>query len=134
MPISRIGVSLEPELLEALDEYVNGNEFANRSQAIRRIVSDHLAENKWETDDIVAGAIIIVYDHHKRELGKKSTDLQHAYHDVILSTLHFHLDHDNCFEIIAVKGPGSKLQQLAEKLIALKGIQHGKLVMSKAGY
>lgn len=134
MAISRIGVSLEPELLEALDQFVTDNQYANRSQAIRRIVADNLAENKWQTDEIVAGAITIVYDHHKRELGKKSTNLQHAYHDVILSTLHFHLDHDNCFEIIAVKGPGSKLQQLAEQLIALKGIQHGKLVMSKTGY
>lgn len=132
MAVSRFGVSLETELLEALDNFAKENHFANRSQAIRNLIANNLVEKKWKNDDIVAGAIIFVYDHHKRDLQKKSTDIQHDFHDVILSTMHFHLTHHDCLEIIAVKGPANKLTLLSERLIGIKGVQHGKLVMSKA--
>lgn len=130
MSVVRFGVSLEKELLEALDNFVNESHFTNRSQAIRQLITNNLIEKKWTSNDVVAGAISLVYDHHKRDLLNKLADLQHDYHDAILATQHFHLDHDNCLEIIAVKGESSKLTMLANKLIALKGIQHGKLIMS----
>ena len=125
MSVARIGVSLEQELLTALDKFVEDNHFANRSQAIRQLITNHLVEKKWESNEIVAGAISLVYDHHKRDLLNNLAEMQHDYHDVILATQHFHLDHDNCLEIIAVKGESAKLSILANKLINLKGIQHG---------
>jgi CopG family nickel-responsive transcriptional regulator len=130
MSVARFGVSLDQELLDALDRFVKDNNFPNRSQAIRQLISDNLAQKKWESNQQVAGAVSLVYDHHKRDLLNKLADLQHDYHDVILSAQHFHLDHDNCLEIIAVRGESSRLTLLANKLIAIKGIQHGKLTMS----
>lgn len=130
MSVARFGVSLEKELLEALDKFARENQFANRSQAIRHLIRNNLVEKKWKSNEIVAGAISLVYDHHKRDLLNKLAELQHDYHDIILANQHFHLDHDNCLEIIAVKGESAKLSLLANKLIAVKGIQHGTLTMS----
>jgi CopG family transcriptional regulator, nickel-responsive regulator len=133
MPVTRFGVSLEEELLGALDQYVKENKFPNRSQAIRHLVEKNLVEKKWQCNHIVAGAIVLVFDHHKKEVTNKLTDIQHDFFELILSSQHFHLNHDNCLEIIAVKGEAVKLTELADKLISIKGILHGKLVMSQAG-
>jgi len=132
MSIVRFGVSLEKELLEALDNYASDNHFTNRSQAIRRLINNNIVTSKWQCNNLVAGSITLVYDHHKRDLLKNLNDLQHDYHDVILSSQHFHLDKDNCMEIIAVKGKAITLTELADKLIAVKGVQHGKLTMTRA--
>jgi CopG family nickel-responsive transcriptional regulator len=132
MPLARFGVSLETELLKALDGFVIENSFPNRSQAIRHLVEQNLAEKKWHCNQIVAGAIVMLYDHHKGDVTTKSNDIQHEYFDVILSSQHFHLSHENCLEIIAVKGTSNRLTRLSDKLIGIKGIIHGKLVMSRA--
>lgn len=132
MQLKRFGVSLEENLLEKLDEFVIQNHFPNRSQAIRNLINKNIVEKSWDENKIVAGAIVIVYDHHRRELQSKSTDLQHDYNDLILSVQHVHLDHHNCLETIAVKGKAKKLRELADKLIGLKGIVHGELVMTSA--
>ncbi len=132
MSLARFGVSLEKELLTALDEFVVENSMPNRSQAIRHLVEKNLVEKKWHCNQIVAGAVVMVYDHHKGDVTTKSNDLQHEYFDVILSSQHFHLSHDNCLEIIAVKGTANRLTELSDKLIGIKGITHGKLVMSKS--
>jgi len=131
MAVTRFGVSLESELLEALDDYVKENNFPNRSQAIRQLIERNLVERKWQCNHQVAGAITLVYDHHKRDLGRKITDIQHDYFQEILAVQHFHLSHETCMEIIAVKGQASRLTELSDKLISQKGIQHGKLVMTK---
>ena len=130
MAVVRFGVSLQEDQLEALDNYVRDSQFANRSQAFRQLISKNLVENKWQHNKVVAGVITLVYNHHKRDLSLKLTDIQHDYYDVILSNQHFHLDYDNCLEIVAVKGKALRLTDLSDKLIAVKGIQHGKLVMS----
>jgi CopG family transcriptional regulator, nickel-responsive regulator len=130
MSLKRFGVSLEDNLLDDLDKIVERKKFPNRSQAIRFLVAQSKVEEKWEDDAPVAGAIVVVYDHHKKDLQTKSTDIQHDYHDLILSVQHVHLDHNNCLETIAVKGKASQLKDLSDRLIALKGIKHGKLVMS----
>lgn len=132
MPLARFGVSLEKDLLKALDEFVIENSMPNRSQAIRHLVEKNLVEKKWQCNQNVAGAIVMVYDHHKGDVTNKSNDLQHEYFDTILSSQHFHLSHDNCLEIIAVKGTANRLTELADKLIGIKGIIHGKLVMSRS--
>jgi len=130
MEVKRFGVSLESELLTELDRLVSKKQFPNRSQAIRYLIKRFSIEDEWEEDKEVAGAIVLVYDHHKRELQTKSTDIQHNFHDLILSVQHVHLDHHNCLETIAVKGKASKLKSLADKLIAIKGVKHGELVMT----
>lgn len=132
MSIVRFGVSLEKELLEALDNYAIDNHFTNRSQAIRNLINSNIVSSKWQCNNLVTGSITLVYDHHKRNLLGNLTDLQHDYHHVILSSQHFHLDNNLCMEIIAVKGKAVTLTELADKLIAVKGIQHGKLTMSRA--
>jgi CopG family nickel-responsive transcriptional regulator len=132
MSVIRFGVSLEQEILEKLDNYISDNKLPNRSRAIRHIIENNVVEKKWKCNNEVAGAIVIVYDHHKFDINNKSNELQHAYYHCILSTQHIHLSHDLCLETIAVKGKAHELTELADKIIALKGIQHGKLVMSKA--
>lgn len=132
MSVVRFGVSLEKELLDELDKYTVENQFNNRSQAIRQLINNNLVTEKWQCDNIVAGSITLVYDHHKRDILNHLTDIQHDYYDVILSSLHFHLAHDKCMEIVAVKGKAFVLTELSDRLIAIKGIQHGKLTMSRA--
>jgi CopG family transcriptional regulator, nickel-responsive regulator len=131
MPVARFGVSLEEELLEALDSYVDGNKFSNRSQAVRQLIERNIVETKWQCNNIVAGAVVIIYDHHKRDIALKCNDIQHDYADVILSNQHFHLTADICMEIIALKGQAIRLTELSDKIISIRGIKHGKLVMSK---
>ena len=132
MSVTRFGVSLDEELLKALDDYVTDNRFANRSRAIRHLIEKNLVEEKWKCDNIVAGAVTLVFNNQKKEILKKSSEIQFEYSDVILSVQGFYLNEENYLEIIAVKGPSYKLTEVSEKLISIKGIQHGKLVMSKA--
>jgi CopG family nickel-responsive transcriptional regulator len=132
MSVSRFGVSLDEDLLKALDEYVADNQFANRSQAIRHLIEKNLTEEKWKCDNIVAGAVVLVFNNQKREILKKSSEIQFEYNDVILSVQGFYLNEINYLEIIAVKGASKRLTEVSEKLIGIKGIEHGKLVMSKA--
>ena len=131
MAVTRFGVSLDEEILKALDEYVIENGIPNRSRAIRNLVENNIVEKKWQCNKIVAGAIVILYHHHKGDIKTKSNDVQHDFFDVILSSQHFHLSHDICLEIIAVKGIANRLTELSDKMIGMKGIIHGKLVMSR---
>ena len=132
MTVVRFSVSLEEELLKELDMYADDNDFANRSQAVRHLIEKNIVEKKWHCNNIVAGAIVMTYDHHKKDIIARSNDIQHDYFDVILSSQHFHLSHEICLEIVAVKGHANTLTELADKLISIKGINHGKLIMSKA--
>jgi len=131
MTVTRFSISLEKELLEELDLYADDNNFANRSQAVRHLIEKNIVEKKWQCNNMVAGAIVLIYDHHKKDISSKSNDIQHNYFEVILSSQHYHLNHDICLEIIAVKGYANKLTELSDKLISIKGIRHGKLIMSK---
>ena len=128
--MKRFGVSLEDNLLKELDELVSIDKFPNRSQAIRYLIRKNKVEEKWKGNANVSGCIVLVYDHHKRDLLNKSVDIQHNYQHLVLSTQHVHLDHDNCLETIALKGKAKELKNLADSLIALKGMKHGELVMS----
>jgi CopG family transcriptional regulator, nickel-responsive regulator len=130
MQVKRFGVSLEEDLLNELDKLVSTQNFPNRSQAIRNLIKSSLVKEKWDKNKIVAGAIVIVYDHHRRELNNKLMNVQHDDHDLILSTQHVHLAHDLCLETIAVKGKAQRLIDLADKIIGTKGIKHGKMVMT----
>lgn len=131
MSVTRFSISLEKELLDELDRFAENNSFANRSQALRHLIEKNIVEEKWHCNNVVAGAIVLIYDHHKKDIDSRSNDIQHDYFDVILSSQHYHLSHEICLEIIAVKGQASRLTELSDKLISIKGIKHGKLVMSK---
>jgi len=130
MLVKRFGVSLEDELLKKLDSLVKDLKFPNRSQAIRYLIQKQIVDKKWDTNEEVAGAIVLVYDHHKRDLQNQSTSLQHDFHDIILAVQHVHLNHHNCLETITVKGKASKLKELSDRIIAIKGIKHGELVIT----
>jgi CopG family transcriptional regulator, nickel-responsive regulator len=132
MSVVRFGVSLDKETMQQLDSYVSANNFPNRSQAIRNLIEKYAVEQKWHCDNQVAGAIVIVYDHHKRNIDNEINEVQHEHHHLILSTQHVHLSHETCLETIAVKGKASELTLLADKIITLKGIHHGKLIMTRA--
>jgi len=131
--VKRFGVSLEENLLKKLDNLVSQQKFPNRSQAIRFLINSSLVSQDWQQNKQVAGCVVLVYDHHKRDLLTKSIDIQHRYQELVLSVQHVHLDHHNCLEVIALKGKAMKLKELADKLIGIKGMKHGHLVMSGVG-
>ncbi|MDR0765668.1 MAG: nickel-responsive transcriptional regulator NikR [Odoribacteraceae bacterium] len=132
MAVSRFSVSLESELLAALDDYARENNFPNRSRALRQLIERDIVARKWQCGNIVAGAVILVYDQVKRDLMNKVVALQQEYHEEILSVQHFYFTRTIAFNIIAVKGPAYRLTELSDKLISLKGVHHGKLVMTRA--
>lgn len=125
--VVRFGVSVEKGVLETLDAYMHDNKFQNRSQAIRSLITKVGLEKQWESNEVVGGSIMLSYDHHKRDLLDKITNIQHDYHHLILCSQHIHLDHTTCMEIIALKGKASEIQQLANQLTAVKGVLHGDL-------
>jgi len=130
MDLKRFGVSLEEDLLQALDEFVEKKQFPNRSRAIRYLITNTLIQEKIANDQPVAGSLVIVYDHHQREVNTKLLDIQHDYHELILCNQHVHLAHDLCLETIALKGRADQLALLADKIVGIKGIKHGKLVIT----
>ena len=129
----RFGVSLEKELLDKFDRLIRERKYTNRSEALRDLIRQELIKKQWQEDKEVTGAITLIYDHHKRELVNKLTDIQHNFQKVIISSQHIHLDHYNCLEIIAVKGNPKETQKLANTLKSVKGVKHGTLSMSSTG-
>ena len=129
----RFGVSLDKDLSLKFDQHIKKNNYTNRSEAIRDLIRAELVQKEWEENKEVAGAITLLYDHHKRELVNKLTDIQHDYGDIIMSSQHMHLDYNNCLEIIAIKGSPRQAEILANTLKAVKGVKHGTLSMSTTG-
>ena len=132
MGLKRFGVSLDESLLESLDLFVVNNGFTNRSQAIRFLVEKNIAETKWLCNHVVAGTIIIMYDQSKKDISVRIEEIQQAYQQVILSSSQYYLNSNFCLHIATVTGEAYKLTDLSDRLIAIKGIKHGKLVMSRA--
>jgi CopG family transcriptional regulator, nickel-responsive regulator len=132
--LSRIGVAIDSELLRKFDRLIARRGYTNRSEAFRDLIRDELVERTWESPHShVVGTITLVYDHHVRLLNEKLTDIQHDFHRSILSTLHVHLDHDYCLEVVVVKGAVSEVQKVADILISMKGVKHGRLTISASG-
>ena len=122
--IYRFGISLEKSLIDQFDKHIAGKNYKNRSEAIRDLIRNEMVQKNWTEGGKAAGAIVMSYDHHKRDLLAKITDIQHDYQDLIISTQHVHLDHHNCLEIIAVRGVAKNIQTLADKLQAQIGVKH----------
>jgi CopG family transcriptional regulator, nickel-responsive regulator len=129
--LSRTGVSIDAGLLKQFDQFIQSRGYANRSEALRDLIRDHLVATSVVAPDAeVVGTVTLIYDHHSRLLPEKLTDIQHEHHEAIISTVHAHLDHDTCLEVVVVKGKSKLIQNLADLLISTKGVQHGRLVMS----
>ena len=132
--LSRIGVAIDADLLKKFDKLIAARGYANRSEAFRDLIRDELVERTWKTPDSnVVGTVTLVYDHHVRLLNEKLTDMQHSHFHHILSTLHVHLDHDNCLEVLVVRGKAAQVKKIADALISTKGVKHGRLTITSTG-
>jgi CopG family nickel-responsive transcriptional regulator len=132
--LSRIGVAIDSDLLERFDRLIAQRKYTNRSEAFRDLIRDELVEENWQSPDrMVVGTVTLVYDHHVRLLSEKLTDIQHDYHRLILSTMHLHLDHDHCLEVLAVRGKSGEVRKVADALISTKGVKHGRLTITSTG-
>jgi CopG family nickel-responsive transcriptional regulator len=127
--LTRIGIALDSDLLERFDRSIAHSGYTNRSEAFRDLIRDRLvAAQTASPDATVVGTVTLIYDHHAHGVGEKLTELQHAHHELVVSTSHAHLDHDSCLEVLIVHGTAKQVEQFAERLIGLKGVQHGRLV------
>jgi CopG family nickel-responsive transcriptional regulator len=129
----RFGVSLDKTLLDKFDRYIRERNYSNRSEAFRDLIRQELIKKEWQEGDDIAGAITLIYDHHRKDLLNKITDLQHDFQKIIISTQHIHLDHDNCLEIVAMRGHPREVTKLADMLKSIKGVKHCTLSMSSTG-
>lgn len=130
----RFGVSLSSELLLEFDKHIKAKNYATRSKAIEDLIRENLVAKEWEDGaNAVAGAITVVYDHHKRALVNNLLDIQHDYQGLIISTQHVHLTHDNCLEVIVVKGKPAEVRKLSDELKSEKGVKHCSLTITSAG-
>lgn len=129
----RISMSLEDSLLERFDQFIQDAGYPTRSEAIKALMRQSLSEKAWAKDELVAGSITLVYDHHRCGIVKQLMDIQHDFGAVIVSTQHVHLDHDHCLEIVVVKGKASRIRDLISKLKSSKGVKHNAQVMMGIG-
>ena len=132
--LSRIGVAIESDLLKKFDDHIARRGYTNRSEAFRDLIRGELVAESWERPSSqVVGTVTLVYNHHVRLLNEKLTDMQHEFHEHILSTLHVHLDHDNCLEVLVVRGKAAAVNKIADALISTKGVMHGRLTITSSG-
>jgi CopG family nickel-responsive transcriptional regulator len=129
--LSRIGIALDSELLKRFDRLIERQGYTNRSEAFRDLIRDRLVSERTATPEaVVVGTITLIFEHHAHGITEKLTELQHAHHELVVSTSHAHLDHDSCLEVLIVHGQSAQVAQFADQLIGLKGVQHGRLVMT----
>jgi CopG family nickel-responsive transcriptional regulator len=134
MSTTRFGVSMEDILLGKLDAMVREKGYPNRSEAIRDLVRRTIVDDEWtDTEGDIIGVLVIVFDHHKRELSSRLLKKEHHWEGNILSTLHLHLDHDNCLEVKVIRGRAQEVRDFADEMISMKGIKYGTLVRATAG-
>lgn len=131
--LARFGVSIDKKLLSKFDKRIKEKHYTNRSEAFRDLIREELVKKEWAQGKEVAGAIALVYDHHKRKLVSKLIDIQHDFHDLVVSSQHIHMDENNCMEIIAVKGGPKEIERLAYKMRSTKGVKHSSLIMATVG-
>src|SRR5271166_6319897 len=129
--LSRIGIALDSDLLKRFDRSIEKSGYTNRSEAFRDLIRDRLVREQTAAPDAtVVGTVTLIFDHHASGITEKLTEVQHEHHDLVVSTSHAHLDHDSCLEVLIVHGKSAQVEQFADRLIGLKGVQHGRLVMT----
>ncbi|UCH10568.1 MAG: nickel-responsive transcriptional regulator NikR [Fidelibacterota bacterium] len=131
--LERFGISVDDGLLRKFDHFIRERSYRNRSEAIRDLMRAALVSEEWSKKEIIAGGIAYVYNHHKRQLANQLLDIQHGFHDLIISAQHVHLDHENCFEIIIVKGKVESVSSLYDQLRALKGVKFIDIIRATTG-
>ena len=132
--LSRFSLSMPRELADQLDAMCEAKGYESRSQAIADMVRDQLVEHRAHTGSReIAGNVTLVYDHHRRNIQSQLTQIQHNSGSVVIATLHVHMDHHNCMEVLAVRGRALDVRELADRLIAVKGVKHGKLTVTTTG-
>jgi len=131
--IFRFGISLPKDLIDKFDKLIREKKYTNRSKALGDLIRQELIKKEWQEGKEIAGAITLIYNHHKRGLLNKITDLQHDFQKVIISTQHIHLYHNNCLEIVAIKGNPKEAQKLTDALKSAEGVKHATLSMSSTG-
>ncbi len=129
----RFGVSLEKSLLDKFDRLIRRENYPNRSEAFRGLIRQELVKEEWHEGREIAGAVTLIYNHHREDLLNKLTDIQHDFQNVIISNQHIHLDYDNCLELIAVKGNPKRVKRLADMVKSVKGVKYATLSMSSTG-
>lgn len=130
----RFGISTDVHLLENFDRHIRQKGYDNRSEAVRDLIRAALVEQQGEDDEQeMVGTVTLVYNHHVRDLSDKLTEQQHAHHHQVVSALHVHLDAHNCLEVLVVRGRARDIRQIADALIGVKGVKHGKFVMTSTG-
>ncbi|OPY31087.1 MAG: putative nickel-responsive regulator [Methanomassiliicoccales archaeon PtaU1.Bin124] len=128
--VTRIGVSLEPELLDQFDKMIERKGYVTRSEAFRDLIRDALTQTFVENEEArVCGTITLIYNHHKGDVKEKLTDIQHEHHDLISSSIHVHLDLERCLEVLVVCGKARDIKDLADHLGSVRGVQNGVPVM-----
>lgn len=132
--LERYTVSMDSELFAKFDQLIRARGYNNRSEAIRDLIRASLVEEKWAGENAkVAATVTMVYDHHAADVGDQLTHLQHHAGKSVVATTHVHLDNDNCLEVVILRGRCKEVRQLAERMVALKGIKHGKIAFSAEG-
>ncbi len=133
--IERFGVSLDERLLQEFDKRNREMGYSNRSEAIRDLIRDCLVRKKqWVRDNVrVAATVTLIYDHQTSELTETLNGIQHEHSGIVVANMHVHLDHHNCLEVIILRGLGKVVKKLAHHLIALKGVKHGKAILTTEG-
>lgn len=136
MSVERVGVSFEPSLLKKFDIFIKEKGYTNRSEAIRDLVRKYMIEEDIKTggDEEVIGTLTILYDHDIGDTSSRLLHFQHHHHSEILYTTHVHIDKHRCLEVIVVKGKVRKVKKLADNIIAIRGVKHGKLVITKTSF
>ncbi len=132
--IERIGISLEKKLLAQFDALIRAKGYSNRSEAVRDLIRDKLVEQEWTAPEGEAVAtVLLVYEHEGMDLSQRLTALEHEEFHRVVASMHVHMDHDNCLEILVLRGPGRDIQRLGERLISLRGVKHGRFVPGTTG-
>jgi len=129
--LTRFGISLEGPLLKQFDQLIHKKGYSNRSEALRDLIREKIVIEKTEYDDTeLFGSLMYIYDHHKRELEKSLSNIQHKHYGNIIASTHVHIDHDNCLEVILLRGKAAELKSLAERLLSFNGVKNGKLSLT----
>lgn len=132
--VERIGISLEKDLLRRFDKLMRERGYASRSEAVRDLIREKLIEQEWAAPKAEAvAAVFLVYEHGTMELSQRMAELEHGEYHHIVSTMHVHMDHDNCLEILVLRGPGREIEQLGQRLISLRGVKHGRFIPGTTG-
>ena len=131
--VTRTGVSIEADLLDKFDNLIAKRGYKNRSEALRDLIRESLVNEEIEQNRPVVATLSMIYDHHRHDLSNKLNEIQHHSHQNVLAATHVHLDHDNCLEVVIMKGRSGEITHLADQMLSMRGVKHGKLVITSTG-